>query len=200
MERPAGRRVGPVTVAAVVLAAGEGSRFEGPEHKLEVEFRGRPLAQWSLLAADEAGFDQLYVVTGAVDLTDIVAEAVGGRATVLANPRWHEGQATSLGVAIAAARTDRHRALVVGLGDQPLVPASAWRSVGAAAGPIVTATFDGQRRPPVKLESSVWDEIPTDGDEGARGVLKRRPELVSELPCRGNPIDIDTREDLRRWS
>jgi CTP:molybdopterin cytidylyltransferase MocA len=189
-----------LTIAAAVLAAGEGSRFDGPAHKLVTPFRGRPLVHWALVAADQAGFDQLYVVTGAVDLTSVVAEAVADRATVVPNPRWADGQATSLAAAIEAARGDGHRAIVVGLGDQPLVPATAWRSVGAAAGPIVTATFDGRRRPPVKFESSVWDAIPTEGDEGARTMLQRRPELVSELPCSGNPIDIDTMEDLRRWS
>ena len=193
-----------MTVAAAVLAAGEGSRFDGPTHKLVAPFRGRPLVQWAVEAADRAGFDQLYIVTGAPEVADQVVaaatEVVGDRASIVANPRWQEGQATSLAAAVAAARADGHRAIVVGLGDQPLVPATAWRSVGAAAGPIVTATFDGQRRPPVKFESTVWDEIPTAGDEGARSLLRRRPELVSELPCSGNPIDIDTREDLARWS
>ena len=189
-----------MTVAAAVLAAGEGRRFEGETHKLLAPFRGRPLIQWAVLAADEAGFDQLYVVTGAVDVRHAVEDAVGDRATVVENGAWAEGQATSLRAAVDRAAADGHRALVVGLGDQPLVPAGAWRSVGAAAGPIVTATFDGARRPPVKLEASVWEEIPSAGDEGARSLLKRRPELVSELPCRGNAVDIDTLEDLRRWS
>ncbi len=189
-----------MTVAAAVLAAGEGSRFEGPTHKLLAPFRGRPLVQWAILAADEAGFNQLYVITGAVDLDAEVTAVVGDRATLVANPAWADGQATSLRAAIDAAAADGHRAIVVGLGDQPLVPAAAWRSVGAAAGPIVTATFDGARRPPVKFESSVWDEVPNEGDEGARSLLKRRPELVSELPCTGSAVDIDTMEDLRRWS
>ncbi len=195
-----------MTVAGVVLAAGGGSRFlDGggdriAEHKLTAPFRGRPLAAWSLLAADEAGFNQLYVISGAVDMAAVVAEAIGDRATVIANPRWAEGQATSLALAVAAAEADGHRAIVVGLADQPLVPASAWRSVGAAAGEIVTATFDGKRRPPVKFERTVWDDLPDTGDEGARSLFRMRPELVSELPCTGNPVDIDTLEDLQQWS
>ncbi len=196
-----------MTVAGVILAAGAGSRFlDGggatvAAHKLVAPFRGRPLIAWSLLAAQEAGFNQLYVISGAVDVSAIVAETLGpDRATVLQNPRWAEGQATSLTLAAEAAESDQHRAIVVGLGDQPLVPASAWRSVGAAAGDIVTATFDGKRRPPVKLERSVWGDLPDSGDEGARSLFRLRPELVSELPCTGNPIDIDTVEDLQQWS
>ena len=194
-----------MTVAGVVLAAGAGRRFAagdpaGGTHKLTADFRGRPLVRWALEAADQAGFNQLYVVVGAVDLTDEVAAAVGDRATIIENPRWAEGQATSLAAAVTAARRDGHRAIVVGLADQPLIPASAWRSVGASAGEVVTAAFDGERRPPVKFEQTVWDLLPDTGDEGARTLFRQRPELVSELPCSGNPIDIDTQEELRRWS
>lgn len=192
-----------MTVAGVVLAAGAGSRFRADQpdaHKLTTSFRGRPLAAWALAAADGAGFNQLYVVTGAVDISGLSAEVTGGRATVIANPAWADGQATSLTAAVAAATNDGHRAIVVGLADQPLVPTSAWRSVGAAAGEIVTATFDGRRRPPVKFERSVWGDLPESGDEGARTLFRLRPELVSELPCTGNPVDIDTLEDLQQWS
>lgn len=200
-----------MTVVGVVLAAGAGSRFRaetapagsgggGGTHKLLADFRGRPLVAWALSAADDAGFDDLIVITGAADISAVVAETVGDRATLVHNPRWSEGQATSLTAAAAAAAEAGHRAMVVGLGDQPLVPATAWRSVGAAAGEIVTATFDGKRRPPVKFERSTWGDLPVSGDEGARTLLRLRPELVSELPCNGNPVDIDTLEDLQQWS
>ncbi|MEL7158497.1 MAG: NTP transferase domain-containing protein, partial [Actinomycetota bacterium] len=126
-----------MTVAAAVLAAGEGSRFVGDEHKLRASFRGRPVLAWVLDAVDGAGFDEVYVVTGAADVDDLVGE----HHTVLHNERWTEGQATSLAVAVDAAEAAGHDALVAGLGDQPLVPTAAWRSVGAAAGEIVTATF-----------------------------------------------------------
>ncbi|MGF1597424.1 MAG: NTP transferase domain-containing protein [Acidimicrobiales bacterium] len=185
-----------MTVAAAVLAAGEGSRFDGSEHKLRTPFRGRPLVSWAVDAAVEAGFDEIYVVSGAVPLDDLLPPGV----RIVSNPRWAEGQATSLLAAVAAADADGHDAVVVGLGDQPLVPAAAWRSVGAAAGTIVTATFDGERRPPVRLGRSVWSELADAGDAGARTLMRRRPDLVSEIPCRGNPVDIDTVEDLRRWS
>ena len=185
-----------MTVAAVVLAAGAGSRFAGPDHKLLAPFRGRPVLAWVLDAVDAAGFDQTYVISGAADVSGLV----GPQHTLLVNQRWEAGQATSLALALDVADSAGHTAIVVGLGDQPLVPATAWRSVGAAAGPIVTATFDGVRRPPVKLEASVWAEIDREGDFGARELLRRRPELVSEIPCLGNPVDIDTVEDLRQWS
>lgn len=192
-----------MTVAAAVLAAGGGTRYQGSSHKLRASFRSRPVLSWVLEAVSQAGFDQVYVVVGAEPVDDLVApwaEACPGRVTVVANPRWADGQASSLTAAVEAAGADGHEAVVVGLGDQPLVPASAWRAVGAAAGLIVVATFDGDRRPPVKLSHQVWDRLPTTGDAGARALMRQQPELVSEIPCTGNPADIDTVEDLRRWS
>jgi CTP:molybdopterin cytidylyltransferase MocA len=183
-----------VTVAAVVLAAGGGTRFAGDTHKLLAPLGDRTVVEHAIAAALSAGLDETYVVVGAVEVP-----AAG--ATVVRNPHWADGQSTSLRAGIDAARADGHDAVVVGLGDQPFVPAEAWRAVADAAGtPIATATFDGARRPPVRLALEVWDLLPTAGDEGARSLLRDRPELVSEVPCPGTPADIDTLEDLNRWS
>ncbi len=151
---------------------------------------------WSLDAVVAAGFNEVFVVTGAVDVAALVPASV----TVVHADRWAEGQALTIRAGIEAADAAGHDAVVIGLGDQPFVPASAWRTVGAARGAIVTAAFDGDRRPPVKLERSVWDLLPTAGDAGARELIRSRPDLVSEVPCSGTAADIDTTEDLARWN
>jgi molybdenum cofactor cytidylyltransferase len=183
--------------AAVLLAAGEGARYAasgGGGHKLLAAFRGRPLVRWAVDAAVAAGIGPVWVVTGAADLP------VGDGVDVLANPRWGEGMATSLQVAVAQARTEGIDAIVVGLADQPLVTAEAWRRVAASPSPIARASYDGMPGHPVRLAAEVWPDLPTTGDQGARSLLRCHPELVEDVACPGHPADVDTREDVQRWS
>ena len=191
-----------MTTAAIVLAAGGGSRFRasgGDVHKLLAAYLGRTVVEWSIEAAASAQLDATYVVRGATDLP--VPPLVAGKVRFVRNDRWQEGIATSLQAGIARARRDGHAAVVVGLGDQPLVLAEAWRRVAAASStPMAVATYEGQRGNPVRLSSLVWPLLPGAGDEGARVVMRRRPDLVVEVPCPGRAADIDTVDDLREWS
>jgi CTP:molybdopterin cytidylyltransferase MocA len=187
-----------VTTAAVVLAAGGGTRFAGRTHKLLADFRGRPLWTWSVDAAITAGLDDVIVVMGALTLAPLAA---GVR--VVHNDAWADGQATSVQTAIHAAGAAGHDAIVVGLADQPLVVPSAWRAVAAVRDPdhpIAVATYGGVRGNPVRLSADVWSLMPNSGDAGARVLMAERPALVVEVACDGDPADVDTVEDLSRWS
>ena len=133
---------------------------------------------------------------GAVDLTDALAD-FGAAVTVVDNVHWVEGQATSLGAGITWCDAAGFDAVVVGLGDQPLVPSSAWRAVAdAELAPIVSASFRGRKRPPVRLDRRVWPLLSRVGDDGARELMRRRPDLVAAVACEGDPTDIDTAEEL----
>lgn len=192
-----------MSVAAVILAAGAGSRFNrddpeaAPGAKLLHTLRGRPLVAWAIAPALEAGLDEVVVVDGAADLGAVVPEGV----TLLHNERWHDGQATSLRVALDWCARQGHQAAVIGLGDTPGLTPAAWRSVATTpGGPMVFATYEGRRGHPVRLDASVWPLLPTSGDEGARALASGRPELVREVPCVGAPADIDIPEALTQWN
>ncbi len=184
--------------AAVILAAGGSSRF-GVAPKQLALFRGEPMVRIAVdaaLAAD--AFEAVAVVTGAIDLTAVLPDGV----TVLENPHWADGQASSVQVGVRWAAQLGVDAVVVGLGDQPMVVAGAWRLVALSSSPapILIATYDGQRGNPVRLASAVWEHLPTTGDLGARALVRERPELAGEIPCPGTMVDIDTQEDLDRWN
>jgi CTP:molybdopterin cytidylyltransferase MocA len=190
---------GPSGVSAIVLAAGGGSRFGGV--KLLAKLGGRPIIEAVLDNLREAPVDEIIAVVGAdaVRLRE-VCERYGVR--TVANEEWERGQSTSV---VAGLRASGGRAAVVLLGDQPFVGAEAVERLVAAfaeGARVAVATYGGKRRNPVLFSREVWPLLEAElaGDEGARSVLRRHPELVVEVPCEGvgDPVDVDTREDLRR--
>ena len=185
-------------VVAIVLAAGEGRRFVGPHHKLDSEIDGRSLLRRALDAAVASAIGPVVLVVG--DGADRpVRTVVPDRVVTVVNPRWRDGSATSLQAGLAKAAELGAPRAVVALADQPFITAEAWRDVAAADAVVAVATYGGVRGHPVQLRADVWPLLPTQGDEGAKAVMRLRPELVREIPCRGSAADIDTVEDLHKW-
>lgn len=183
----------PPEIVLAVLAAGAGRRFAAGHHKLDAVIDGQTVVRRAVDAAVAADIGPVAVVVGAHH------PPLPGDVTVIENRRWDDGQSTSVHAAIEWADSLAADAIVVGLGDQPFVPPAAWRLVAQSRSPIAVATYDGRRRNPVRLARSVWPLIPTEGDEGARSVLRTRPDLVEEVICPGSGADIDTVEDLTSW-
>ena len=185
-----------LTVLAL-LAAGGGARFDGPTHKLRAPFRSATVVEHSLAAALDSHLGPVAIVWGAVGLADLCPASV----TMLHNPDWSHGQATSIQMAVAWATALDATSLVIGLGDQPGRTADCWRAVAAAtAGPIVGCGDRTLFTPPVRLDREVWGLLPKGGDEGARALVRDHPTLVHTVICNGQPDDVDTVEDLSQWT
>jgi|694.fasta_scaffold21511_8 CTP:molybdopterin cytidylyltransferase MocA len=185
-------------VLAVLLAAGAGTRFTGPVHKLRHTFHGQPLVRHGIDAMISAEIGPCVVITGAVDISDLL-----GDVTEVHNPLWGTGQRSSVQVAIDYGRTHNMDAIVFALGDQPFLTAEAWRAVAQSPSPLAVATYEGHRGHPVRIHHSLWDmfsaldEAP---DAGVRTLMRLHPELVDEVACKGTSADIDTPEDLSQWT
>ena len=118
---------------------------------------------------------------------------------IVENPEWQEGIASSLR-AVLTALTPRSDvdALCVGLADQPLVGAEAYRRVAKADGELVVPTYDGRPGNPVKLARSLWHEASElRGDVGARALARDRAVRI-DCTGTGSAADVDTLEDLER--
>jgi CTP:molybdopterin cytidylyltransferase MocA len=142
-------------------------------------------------------------IVGVLVVHGATERAVPAGVASLVNAAWAAGQATSVTAGLQHAAALGADAIVFGLADQPFVPPATWRAVADAAPewPVVVATYAGRRGPhPVRLHQSVWPLVPTIGDDGARSVLRDHPALVHEVACEGSPADIDTLEDLERWT
>jgi molybdenum cofactor cytidylyltransferase len=183
--------------AAAVLAAGRGSRLGGDASKPLLEWRGRPLVAWALDAALASGLAPVLVVVGY--RADEVRAALAGEAEIVENPEWEEGIASSLRAVLTALTTrPAVDAVCVGLADQPLVGAEAYRRVAATEAELVVPTYDGQPGNPVKLARSLWAEaLELRGDVGARALARDRAVHI-DCTGTGSAADVDTLEDLER--
>ena len=191
-----------MTVAGLVLAAGEGRRFGRP--KALVSLGGELLVERAARTLADAGCTPVVVVLGAA-AREVVHAADLGHAVVVVNEAWERGMGSSLCTGLSALRDLSADAAAVLLVDQPGVGQETVRRLVEAwrpGLPAVLASYDGVPRNPAVLDASVWDEVmaAADGDVGARGWLRNHPDDVTVIACDdlGNAHDIDTPLDLDR--
>jgi CTP:molybdopterin cytidylyltransferase MocA len=184
-------------VAGLVLAAGGSLRFGSP--KQLALFQGRPLVEWPLVALADAGIEPRILVLGAeADMIEPRVELAG--ATIVRCPDWEEGQSASLRAGVRAIGDSDAEALVVVLGDEPLLSAEAVRRVVAARGdkPAVRATYSDTPVHPTLIERELWPQLlALRGDHGAAGVLGETGFTAVACDDLASPVDIDTPEDLK---
>ena len=171
------------TVAAVVLAAGEASRFGAPKQRLLLPRVLERLAR--------APVDEIVVVEGAHELEPCGSEPQGPPCRLVRCADWDRGPGSSLRCGLRALGVDVQAAVVV-LADGPdLAPEAVDRvlDVWRAEGGVVAASYAGARGHPLVLGRSDWNDVP---DEGLQA------RAVRLVPCDdlGAPGDVDTPEDL----
>lgn len=185
-----------MTVAGLVLAAGEGRRFGGP--KALVELDGERLVDRAVRVLREAGITTAYVVQGAAVLDVREAEVVD-------NPDWREGMGSSLRAGLAALPVGVEAVVVVPVDQAGLTAAAVRRVAHAAPAPraaLVTATYGGRGGHPVLLGRDHWPQVSASavGDVGARPFLAALAGVVVQVECGdvADGADIDTPQDLAR--
>jgi len=194
-------------VAAIVLAAGQSSRFRAAGGtdltKLVAKLDGKPIVRRVVEAALATKARPIVVVTGYG--RDSVEAAVADLDVGLAfNPKFASGLASSLSVGLFAMPRDVVGALVL-LGDMPLIEARLADALieaflareGALASIPLT---EGRRGNPVLLGRGLFEAaMRLKGDEGARkliGALNEGELVEVEASDMGVTFDVDTPEDL----
>ena len=180
----------------VVLAAGQGSRFGGPQHKLAQAFDGGTVLGATVRRAIESQLPVIVVTTAA--LAPVVGRLIATRDIVVLSA----GEAArGMGYSIAAGVSERSGApgWLVLPADMPLVKPDSLLAVASALEqhPIVYAQYRGRRGHPVGFAAELYSElILLDGDEGARRLVARYPAHGEELDDPGVLLDVDTPADL----
>jgi molybdenum cofactor cytidylyltransferase len=190
-----------VTVAAVILAAGSGSRFGGG--KLSAALDGRPLLAHVVNAARAAGLDPIVVVVPPDDRS--IAAIDLGRVRRVVNPIPQEGLSSSVRLGLRALELDDGvDAAIILPGDQARIEPDVIRALLTAATmsprtPFVIARHRDGVPNPILARRSIWrlaDELA--GDRGFGPILATHPELVREVAVEASNPDVDTRADLDR--
>jgi len=188
--------------AVIVLAAGTGSRFGAPGHKLTQRLGASTVLGSTLRHAIASHLPVVVVTTEA--LADVACRNVASRdVVVLPVVGAPVSQPLGMGFSIAtgvAARPDATGWLVLP-GDMPMVQTSTLLAVASALEhhPVAYAQHRGRRGHPVGFGAELYSElVMLSGDEGARRLVARYPAHGVDVDDPGVLIDVDTEADLEK--
>jgi molybdenum cofactor cytidylyltransferase len=187
--------------AVIVLAAGTGSRFAAPGHKLTQKLGASTVLGTTLRHAIASHLPVVVVTTDA--LADTARRYVASRDVVILPAVGTGSQPLGIGYSIStgvAARPDAPGWLVLP-GDMPMVQPASIMAVAAALEhhPVTYAQHRGRRGHPVGFGAEIYSELVTlSGDEGAKRLVARYPAHGVEVTDPGVLIDVDTEADLEK--
>lgn len=191
------------SVPAVLLAAGASTRLGQPKQLLRLpQFSGETLLDRAIRLAREAGAAPIFVVLGA-EAELIQRDAQLTHSTILLNPEWAEGMASSLrlGIRTVMEQLPRAPAALLMVCDQPALTVEHLRQLLAshAADPdgIAASSYAGRSGVPVVAPRSLFlSLLKLRGDQGARTVLQAAGLRVQQIDFPDGAWDIDSPDDL----
>lgn len=182
----------------VVLAAGRGSRFAGPGHKLEQRLGGTSVLACTLHQVVASRLPMIVVTTAALEAC---AREVVAPEDILLMPAVGTGAGLGMGASIAAGVAARPGApgWLVLPGDMPRVRPATIVAVAQALAThtVAFAAHAGRRGHPVAFGSACFaDLVALRGDEGARRLVARHAAEAVAVDDPGVLMDVDTVADL----
>ena len=186
-------------IAAILLAAGSGSRFGGDKllHPLDDGVAIGAHAARNLIAA---GLAVVAVVkAGDFPLADML-EQEGCNVTMFADA------ARGMGASLAHGVAQRRGAdgWIIALADMPLIKSATIAAIAReleAGRDLVAPAYKGQRGHPVGLGRRFGAQLTAlDGDAGARDIIAAHQDQLTLIECDDPGVlhDIDRREDLTK--
>lgn len=163
--------------------------------KLTLKHAGQTLLAGAVHRANQVS-DLVVVVVGAYpEVYAPIAEGAG--ATVVENPAWASGLASSLRVGIAALPEEVEGALVL-LADQPFVTSEHLQALVStyrtSKVPLVFSAYKGVEGAPSFVGQALFARVATlTGDRGLRKLGGARATVSLE-----RPFDVDTPEDAEQ--
>lgn len=190
------------SVAIVLLAAGEASRFGSAKQIASIGER----AMVRHCAINALGTQApVFVVTGA-HRTAVVTALGGLHVALVHNPEWSAGMGASIarGVRAAHERSPTLRSVLIALADQPSISTEDLKILlsehASAPDSIVASRFGTRVGPPCVFPISCFGDLENlSGPTGAYAVIEQHTDICRAVDMPGAALDIDTREDYRRF-
>jgi molybdenum cofactor cytidylyltransferase len=193
------RHRSPISIGAVVLAAGGSARFGKPK-QLAI-FRGKTFVRRIVAVANEAECAPIVVVVGR-DAAQITSELAGLPVSIAVHRNWSNGLGSSIaaGVRHAVGVAPNLNAAILLTCDQPFVNAAALRQLIQlhleSGKTIVTSAYAETLGIPALFDRSCFgDLLQLTGDSGAKRIIRARRHDVTPFNFPAAAIDIDTAED-----
>jgi len=187
---------------AVILAAGESSRFGQPKQLLP--FRGKTLVRNIISAACQAGCSPVVVVIGS-RAEKIQPELAEADVIEVRNANWQRGIGSSIrsGVEALTDHAPNVEALVLLVCDQPAVNARVIQDLDAmhetTKKAIVASSYADTVGVPALFDRSLFQRLRSLGDEaGAKSIILQNPNRVAQFGFPKGAIDIDTCKDWEK--
>lgn len=185
-----------MTFSAVILAAGESSRFGG--NKLLQPFGGSTIIQTVVNKLSHPAIQDILIITGAY--ADAISAAVRGpKIRCILNGHFALGMSSSIRLA-AAHVPPNVDAVVIAPGDMPVFDGDTVAKLLGRfePGSIVIPRFEGKKGHPVVLDRRIFGECLTfEGEKILYGVIEQHAAHIgyADVTDEGVLRDIDTRED-----
>lgn len=213
-------------VAAVITAAGAGTRMQGRIKQL-LPWRGKTLIENAIEIATQSEANEIIVVLGAhaeeiqnhlaksgdgyhavekssVPVRFAQGASLGARPVIVLNPGWREGHASSIRAALDVLSPQTDAAIFINA-DQPLLTPTVvnkiiqrYRETDAN---IIVPSYAGKRGSPVLFRREHFDELRAlRGEQGGRELIAQYAERVQRVEFEDARLgaDVDTLEEYER--
>ena len=181
-------------IACIILAAGRSTRFGRIKQLYRV--KGKSLVQRAIEAANNSSADYVLLVLGA-NCSEILSRTDLGRAELVLNRNYVEGQATSIKCGILNLPEDSTGAILM-VADQPFLKSSHLdkmiQEFRNRSESIVVLGHEGEPRNPVLVPRDLFPKLlRIRGDVGARNIVRKYAKVrLIEIHDGAVFLDIDT--------
>lgn len=170
--------------------------MEQPKALLPID--GQPAALALHTRLSNAGFSPVVTVTSSEIKEALDAHAYPGQ--IVINDETEKGALHSFRLGLSALPDDTIAALLYPV-DHPLVRPNTLKKIidSAAIDKIIIPCFEGRRGHPTLFGRDSWSDIfALPLEEGARGVLRKRPESIQQLDVNDPGViqNLNTPSDL----